>query len=236
MIGMPPSSSKCLFITGTDTGVGKTWVALALVHALRATGRRVGVMKPVAAGTQDSRRIDGAPTNADAVELLDACGLDLPYASVNPYLFDEAVAPHLVAAEQGVRIDPGRVVSCFESVAAGADVVVVEGAGGWLVPTGPDATMADLAAALHARVVLVVGLRLGCLNHASLTAASIRSHGLELVGWVANRLDPDMPRADGNIATLDARLDAPRIATLDWRPGADPSTLRNAFDIGDLYP
>ncbi len=227
-------ASKGIFITGTDTGVGKTFAAVALVHALRDAGLTVGVMKPVAAGTQGSRRIGGAPTNADAVELIEACGIDLPYATVNPYLFDEPVAPHLVAAEAGVTIDPAHVRACFDSIATRCDFVVVEGAGGWLVPAGPRTSMADLAVALDLSILLVVGMRLGCLSHALLTADSIRAHGLDLAGWVANRIDPAMPRADQNIEALDERLDARRVAILENAPTGDPGSCRNAFDIDAL--
>lgn len=194
--------TKGIFVTGTDTGVGKTVVAVALVHHLRRRGLRVGVMKPVAAG--------GSPRNEDAVALIEATGRDLDYDLVNPYFFDEPVAPHLIAERDGVHIDTARVKDCYDRIAADSDVVVVEGAGGWLVPTAPHASMADLALVLQLPVVLVVGLRLGCLNHALLTAEAVRSRGLELAGWVANSIEPVMLRREENIRSLDERLGAPR--------------------------
>lgn len=226
-------TAKGIFVTGTDTGVGKTFTAVGLVHALRDTGMTVGVMKPVAAGVVEPWP-DGRARNGDVVALLEACGLPLPYELVNPYLFDEPVAPHLLATEAGVTIDARHVRTCFDSIAGRCEFVVVEGAGGWLVPAGPDTTMADVASAIGVPVVLVVGMRLGCLNHALLTAESIRARGLHLAGWVANRVDPGMPRAEQNITALEHRLDAPRIATLDRSPAGDPASARNAFDIGAL--
>lgn len=215
------------FVTGTDTGVGKTRVALALVHALKQAGLKVGVMKPVAAGVEG--RSYGARANDDASALIEASGLSLPYQLVNPYLFDEPVAPHIVAAEQGVVIDPARVRAAFDEIASRCDTVVVEGAGGWLVPTGPDGTMADLAVALRLPVLLVVGVRLGCLNHALLTADSVRTRGLTLDGWVANCVDPDARRVDENIDALTRRLRAPRVATLPWSPHVAPDAVAAAF-------
>ena len=204
-----------LFITGTDTGVGKTRVAVALVHALRNAGLRVGVMKPVAAG--------GEKTNEDAVALIEACGRDLDYQLVNPYLFQPPVAPHLAAEDAGVEIGIDRIRDCHARIAADSDVVVVEGAGGWLVPAGPGLSMADIATQLEAAVVLVVGMRLGCLNHALLTADSVRAHGAPLVAWVANRIDPDMALADRNEAALAARLGVPLLGRVAYRPGGDPA-------------
>lgn len=218
---------KGFFVTGTDTGVGKTRVAVALVHALKGLGLRVGVMKPVAAGT-------AGPGNGDALELMEASGLGLPYELVNPYLFDAPVAPHLAAEDAGVVIDPARIVDAYAEIAAASDIVVVEGAGGWLVPAGPDSSMADIAAALGLPAVLVVGMRLGCLNHALLTAAALREHGPGLAGWVANHIDPGMALAERNEAALRARLGGPLLARLDWNPGETAAEAARRFDSGAL--
>lgn len=219
-------AATSLFITGTDTGVGKTRVAVALVHGLRNTGLRVGVMKPVAAG--------GEQTNEDAVALIEACGRDLDYRLVNPYLFPQPVAPHLAAEDAEVDIEIGRIRDCHARIAANSDVVVVEGAGGWLVPAGGALSMADIAVQLETSVVLVVGMRLGCLNHALLTAEAVRTHGVPLVGWVANRIDPDMALVDRNEATLAQRLRAPLLGCIAYRPGGDPADDAQSLDTTEL--
>ncbi|MCA1978258.1 MAG: dethiobiotin synthase [Thiobacillus sp.] len=196
-------SARGVFVTGTDTGVGKTRVAVALVHALRARGLRVAAMKPVAAGTEA-----GQP-NEDVAALRAAANVDAPLADINPYAFDPPIAPHIAAAQAGVVIDIERISAAYARLAARADAVVVEGAGGWRVPLSDAADMSDLAARLGLPVLLVVGLRLGCLNHALLSAESIRARGLAWAGWVGNRIDPAMACADENLAALRARLPGP---------------------------
>ncbi|KAB2320174.1 dethiobiotin synthase [Betaproteobacteria bacterium SCN1] len=196
-------SGRGYFVTGTDTGVGKTRVAVALIHALRARGLRVAAMKPVAAGAAP-----GA-LNGDVVALRAASNVEAPLAEVNPYAFGAAIAPHIAAEAAGVRIDIARIASAHARLAARADVVVVEGAGGWRVPLDADIDMADLVAHLGLPVVLVVGLRLGCLNHAMLTADAVRARGVPWAGWIANRIDPAMPYADANLRALHARLPGP---------------------------
>ena len=196
-------SGRGYFVTGTDTGVGKTRVAVALIHALRARGLRVAAMKPVAAGAAPGT------LNEDVVALRAASNVEAPLAELNPYAFDAAIAPHIAAEAAGIRIDIARIVAAHARLAARADVVVVEGAGGWRVPLGTDADMADLAAHLGLPVVLVVGLRLGCLNHAMLTAEAVRARGVPWAGWIANRIDPAMPYADANLRALRARLPGP---------------------------
>lgn len=198
------------FVTGTDTDVGKTVVAVGLLDAARRVGLSSIGLKPVAAGHDGER--DGVPCNADALALLDAATVTLEYAVVNPVLLERPMAPHLAAENEGVRIDATELAQhCRAAVAQPVDIVVVEGAGGWLVPLNEHETMADLVAELCMPVVLVVGMRLGCLNHALLTAADIRARGLVLAGWVANCIDPDMPGLPENIDTLRSRLDAPLI-------------------------
>jgi dethiobiotin synthetase len=196
-------TARGLFVTGTDTGVGKTRVAVALIHALRARGLRVAAMKPVSA--------DHAPgeLNEDVVALLQAANVAAEVRDVNPYAFAPAIAPHLAAQQAGVRIELDTIAAAYSRLAAKADVVVVEGAGGWRVPLNEREDMADLAQRLDLPVVLVVGLRLGCLNHALLTAESIANRHLPWAGWVGNHIDPSMVMAAENVAALNARLPGP---------------------------
>ena len=196
-------SARGLVVTGTDTGVGKTRVAVALIHALRAQGLRVAVMKPVAAGHAPGE------LNEDVAALLQATHATADLCDVNPYAFAEPVAPHIAAQLAGVRIELDVIAAAYFRLAAAADVVVVEGAGGWRVPLNEHDDMADLAQRLGLPVVLVVGLRLGCLNHALLTAESIAHRQLPWAGWVGNHVDPAMACQAENVATLHARLSGP---------------------------
>lgn len=220
------------FVTGTDTGVGKTWVAAGLLVALRARGVRAAGMKPVACGCEPAP--DGL-RNADA-RLLMHCGArpEPRYDLVNPYAFEPPVAPHLAAAAAGVTIDIGRVVACLDELARSADFVVAEGAGGLLVPLGRDETMVDLARALDLPVVLVVGIRLGCLNHALLTSAAILASGLSFAGWIASRVDPDTTLPDENIATLRAMIPAPHLGTVPHLPAFDGGIIAGHLDVDTL--
>jgi dethiobiotin synthetase len=213
-----------VFVTGTDTGVGKTRVALALLAQLAAAGRRVAAMKPVAAGGQMTSH---GLRNEDALDLAAAASVRLPYDWVNPCCLPLASSPHLAARAAGQTIDVDALVGAYGRIAARADCVVVEGAGGWLVPIGEPEhpgergpTMADLAAALRLPVLLVVGIRLGCLNHALLTADAIGASGLPFAGWVGSVLDPGFPGADDYVASLEARLPVPRLGTLPFDPAA----------------
>jgi dethiobiotin synthetase len=217
-----------LFVTGTDTEVGKTVVATALVRSLASPRLRVSVMKPVAAGTDPTP--DGL-RNADALALMAASNVQARYADVNPYCLDLPASPHIAAAKVGITIELARISRSFDRLAQGADLVVVEGAGGWHAPLNDRETMADIASWLDLPVLLVVGLRLGCLNHALLTAQAIQAKGLQLAGWVANYLNPGFAHAAENIATLEARLPAPLLATVPFQsqggaaPGARAATL-----------
>ena len=208
--------TRGIFVTGTDTGVGKTRVAVALLRGLAADGVRAIGMKPVAAGI-----LPGEARNADVTALIDAAGVAADVADINPYSYPQPIAPHLAAARQGTGIDMGIIAAAYARLAARSAAVVVEGAGGALTPLSERTDMLDIAARLGLPVLLVVGVRLGCLNHALLTAQAIRARGLELVGWVANRIDPAMPEAAANVATLARMLAAPLIADLAWRTGAD---------------
>lgn len=196
------------FVTGTDTEVGKTFVTCALLHVLRAAGVRAVGMKPVAAGT------DGDGRNDDVERLLAASPFAAPRALVNPYLFAPAIAPHIAAAEAGQAIDVEHIASAFAALRERADAVLVEGVGGFLVPLGEGVDSADLAERLALPVILVVGMRLGCINHALLTVEAIAARRLRLAGWVANRIDGQMPRFDENLAALSARIAAPLLGTI----------------------
>lgn len=190
-----------VFVTGTDTGVGKTWIAAALLRALVKAGWRAAGMKPVAAGFDASSR-----ANADVLALCAAANVDAPMAQCNPYAFAEPIAPHLAAEMAGVTIDLARIRDAYGLLGANADALVVEGAGGALVPLDARYDMLDIAVALRLPVLLVVGMRLGCLNHALLTALAVRRRGLVLRGWIANGLPPAMPHGRRNIAALTERI------------------------------
>ena len=207
-----------LFITGTDTGVGKTLVSAALLHALARHHPRVVGMKPVAAGTE---LIDGVAANDDVLALRAASSCRVPPELDNPVLLPDPVSPHIAAARAGVRIAIPHLVACHRALAQRADAVVVEGAGGFQVPLSATETGADLAQALGLPVVLVVGLRLGCLNHALLTAESIRARGLTLAGWVANHVDPAMLAQQDHIDFLQQRLQAPLLASIPYMSPPD---------------
>jgi dethiobiotin synthetase len=192
-----------VFVAGTDTGVGKTHVAVALLRRLAATGQRAAGMKPVAAGavlTANGLR------NDDALALAAAAGVALPYGLVNPVCLPLATSPHLAARAAGRPIGIPAIVRAYAEIATRADVVVVEGAGGWRAPIGDRETMEDVAIALGLPVLLVVGLRLGCINHTLLTADAIRRSGLELAGWIANPIDPSFAAAADTTEAIAERL------------------------------
>ncbi len=206
-------SARGFFVTGTDTGVGKTLVTAALLRRLRAGGISVAGMKPVAAGAMDGPE---GRANDDALLLQSESSVRHPYALVNPWLLEAAVAPHIAAAEAGIAIDTSRIVAAHRALAGLAQVVFAEGAGGFLVPLDERASFADLPRLLGMAVILVVGLRLGCLNHAFLSAEAIAARGLEFAGWVGNGIDPTFARRDANLQTLRARLPAPCLGIIPW--------------------
>ena len=210
------------FVTGTATGVGKTLVSTGLLHALAPHHRRVVGMKPVAAGVVPWGE-DWA--SEDAIALRSASTLAVAPELDNPVLLLDPLSPHIAAERAGVQIDIAAIVRSYQALAAEADAVVVEGAGGFHVPLTDTQTGADLAQALALPGVLVVGLRLGCLSHALLTAEAIRARGLVLVGWVANRVDPEMEAADENIAYLRARLGVPLLAEVPYQDLPDARSL-----------
>jgi dethiobiotin synthetase len=210
-----------LFITGTDTGVGKTVVACGLVRGFTACGVRAAVMKPVASGSLVTPR---GLRNDDAVALLGACELDLAYEDVNPYCFEPAISPHIAADEAGIPIDLDVIGEKRRRLAGRGDLVVAEGAGGWLAPLGPNLTMADLARSLALPVLLVVGVRLGCLNHAALTHRAIGASGVAFAGWAASLIDPGMARLPENLQSLARIFGTPPLALVPHAP-QDLATL-----------
>ena len=225
--------SRGFFVTGTDTGVGKTRVSAGLIAALRGQGLRVAGMKPVASGCTAT---PAGLRNDDALALMAATGLDVPYGRINPYAFAPAIAPHLAAADVGVTIRFDAITQAFGELVGEADWVVVEGVGGWRVPLGPDGDVADLAMRLNLPVVLVVGLRLGCLNHAALTAADIRRCGLPLAGWVGNEVDAGVERRADTLEALRAILPEPNLGVLAHAPGASPESVARGLDLTRLLP
>ena len=194
-----------LFVTGTDTEIGKTFVSAALLRAFTHAGLRAAALKPVAAGAYER---DGVWHNEDADQLDAAASVLLPPEIRTPFLLKEPAAPHIAAALEGVTLDMARIVDCYEAACERADAIVVEGVGGFRVPLTATEDTADLAVALGLPVVLVVGMRLGCISHALLTAEAIGARGLKLAGWVANRIDPAMTFPEDNIAALRERLSA----------------------------
>lgn len=214
--------SSSWFVTGTDTGVGKTLVSVALLHAARARGLSTLGLKPVSAGCYDEA---GQSVNEDAWALLQASSVAADYTTVNPVALLEPMAPHIAAAREGraAELQLGPLVAHCKPLLQQADLTLVEGAGGWLVPLDATSTLADLAARLDCGVILVVGMRLGCINHALLTAAAVQASGLRLAGWVANHVDPAMSVPDENVATLTERLPAPLLGRVPWLDDADPA-------------
>jgi dethiobiotin synthetase len=204
------------FVTGTDTGVGKTRISVGLMSVLQSQGHVVTGMKPVATGCQPT---PAGLVNDDALQLQAQASFTVPYNLVNPYAFEPAIAPHLAADAANVCIEVGVIRRALGQLTEAADRVVVEGVGGWLVPINATETMADVAAAMGLPVVMVVGVRLGCLNHALLTAAAIEASALPFAGWIANRLDPACEAADENIAALSGRLGAPLLGEVPYEEG-----------------
>ena len=219
------------FITGTDTGVGKTRIAVTLLVALARIGEHAVGMKPVASGCRETA---AGLRSEDAEQLLGASGVLANYSDVNPYAFAPACAPHLAARESGVDIRQERIMECFRRLAQKAPRVVVEGVGGWKVPLGERLTMADIARALRLPAILVVGMRLGCLNHALLTAEAIRREGVPLAGWIANQIESDMTRVDENISTLADHIDAPMLAAFPYRQNRMANKSLPVFPVEKL--
>ncbi|RFC37033.1 MAG: dethiobiotin synthetase [Candidatus Nitrotoga sp. SPKER] len=213
------------FITGTDTGVGKTLISCALLYAFAAQGQRVVGMKPVAVGCDDNGH------NQDVKQLQAASNVLVSYGQINPYSFLDPIAPHIAAQNAGVRIDFARILTSYYELASQADVVIIEGAGGFRVPLNNKQDIADLAVQLGLSVILVVGMRLGCLNHALLTASAIEACGLKCAGWVANVLDADMLALQPNIEALQQRLAAPLLGVVPWQSQPQPDAKMMALKL-----
>jgi dethiobiotin synthetase len=223
--------TRSWFIAGTDTAVGKTLVAVALLHAARARGLSTLGLKPVAAGCIE---LDDQYVNDDAWALQQASSIKPDYPLVNPVALQEPMAPHIAANREGRTLELQPLVTHCKPLLTQTDFCVVEGAGGWQVPLNATETMADLATALNCDVILVVGMRLGCINHALLTAAAIRACGLRLSGWVANHVDPDMIVPAENVATLVERLDAPLLGRIPALTAPTPQAAATYLDLEPL--
>jgi dethiobiotin synthetase len=206
---------QAFFITGTDTDAGKTYVACKLIQQYVAQGFKVIGMKPVAAGTEF---VDGAWVNDDVLKLEAASNVKAPRELINPYSLNPAIAPHIAAEKVGVEIKISVIKEAFEALSKLADIVVVEGAGGFLVPLNDKESIADLAVALDIPVILVVGMKLGCINHSLLTLEAIKARNLTLHGWVANKIAPDMACYDENIATITQKMQLNCLANYLYKP------------------
>ena len=217
------------FITGTDTDVGKTYVSCALLQAATAYGLTTAAVKPLAAGGIKTK--DGLQ-NEDALLLQKNCSLSLSYQEVNPLCLEQAIAPHIAAQQAGISLQAGLLAEhCRSVLEKGADLTLIEGAGGWLVPLNDREFVGNIVSALNIPVILVVGMRLGCLNHALLTVRALQSDGVRLHGWNANQLDPHMPAYHENLNTLQSMIEAPLLAVLPWNPdGAD-----GALNPGNIF-
>ena len=217
-----------LYVTGTDTGIGKTLASCALLHALRGHGLRAVGMKPVASGCE---RVDGEWKNADALALQAAGGAGIAYADINPFALEHPLAPELAAREAGVEVALEPILAAHARLAQQADALIVEGVGGWAAPLSATLMQADLVRALQLPVLLVVGLRLGCLNHALLSARAIAADGLHLAGWIASHVDPAMERVEDNLAMLRKRMPAMCWGVLPHAPDADPVAMARHLRI-----
>lgn len=225
------SSPRAFFVTGTDTGVGKTFAACSMLEAARRQGMSTAAVKPVAAGVIDSPQ---GPVNEDVLALSGYCSMSLPVSLINPVCFDEPIAPHIAALGTGRHLDADDLAqACKKVLAKGADFTLIEGAGGWKVPLNDTETLADLATLLSIPVVLVVGMRLGCLNHALLTARAIEDDGLQLAGWIANEPGPRMDCYQENLTTLEKLLKAPLIGEIPF--GQQPEDIAGSLAMDLLF-
>jgi dethiobiotin synthetase len=225
------SAKFSCFVTGTDTEIGKTLIASTLVYALAARGVRAAGMKPIAAGAEWH---DHAWHNEDVDAHIAAGNVALPVELITPYLMRTPASPHIAAALDNVAIDAARILDCYRQIAQQTDAVVVEGVGGFRVPLADHFDTADLAVQFGLPVVLVVGLRLGCINHALLTAEAIAARGLTLAGWVANTVDATMQYAAENVAALTARLSAPLLGLVPYMQPVDAAQAARHLDLSCL--
>lgn len=224
--------TQSYFVAGTDTEVGKTFIACALLQAARGQGLSTAAVKPVAAGCDDT---PAGPRNSDALQLQQAMTLDLPYEQVNPVALTPAIAPHIAAARVDRQLSAARLAGfCRGVMTQRCDLVLIEGAGGWRVPLNRREKLSDVARALNLGVILVVGMRLGCLNHALLTAEAIDRDGLQVSGWVANRVEPDMAAYRENLETLHQSLPYPCLGAVPHLDSGDPAVAAEYLDIQKL--
>jgi len=225
-------AKKTYFVTGTDTDAGKTLMACGLLEKARQQGLTTAAIKPVAAGcevTEEGLR------NSDALLLQDAMTLELPYDQVNPVAFEPPVAPHIAAMNEGKRMSVSRLSGFCRGLGVQVcDFALVEGAGGWRVPLNPTETLADLAIDLQVPVILVVGMKLGCINHALLTAEAITRDGLKIAGWIANRVDPEMGVYEENLLTLKALMRAPLLGEVPFLVEANKSAAAKYLSVDAL--
>jgi dethiobiotin synthetase len=210
---------QAYFVIGTDTSVGKTYVASALIKHFANQDKKTVGMKPIASGCELSKYgiWTGQLVNDDVVALYEAGNVPAPLELINPYHFESAIAPHIAAQKVGIDIDLDVIARSYHALAELVDVVVVEGAGGFLVPINAQQTLADLVVKLDLPIILVVGMRLGCINHALLTVEAIKARGLKLAGWVANQIEPNMSMFEENLASLQQRIDAPCLSVVGWQ-------------------
>ena len=217
-----------LYVTGTDTGIGKTLASSTLLHALRGHGLRVAGMKPVASGCE---RIDDQWRNEDALALQRASETGIRYDDINPFALEHPLAPELAARDAGIEVALPPILAAHARLAAQVDALVVEGVGGWEAPLSATLMQADLVRALRLPVLLVVGLRLGCLSHALLSARAVTADGAHLAGWIGSHVDPAMERVDDNLQMLRRRLPAPCWGVLPHAPDADPAAMARHLRI-----
>jgi len=219
---------KGYFITGTDTSIGKSWCAAALIWKLRQQGYTVTGMKPIASGCVETAE---GLRNEDALLLQQLSSIPMPYDEINPYAFEPAIAPHIAAKQAGIHIDLDVIKQHFKTLSTHSDFTVVEGVGGWQVPLNNQQTIADLAITLELPVIMVVGLRLGCINHALLTANQIQQSGSHLAGWIANSIEPDMSEQLSNIETLRDMISAPLLGTTPYLKQFDQQQMADAINL-----
>ena len=223
---------KCFFVTGTDTEVGKTLVTQALMKATVESGRKVVGYKPVASGCV---LLEGELKNSDALTLQANSSIPLPYTMHNPYAFAPAIAPHIAAAQANESISLSRLSEGLAQLKATAvDCIFVEGAGGWRLPINERQYLSDWAKVEHLPVILVVGARLGCINHALLTLEAIRHDGLVVAGWVLNHIDPQMSEFEANVAALKLRINAPLLGEIPWLGAEVSESVHNFIDVSPL--
>ena len=222
---------RACFLTGTDTGIGKTWVTLGLMSALRAKGQKVVGMKPVASGCRQTK---AGLRNEDAESICQASTPAVSYDLVNPYAFEEPVAPHAAAEKAGVEISIPQIQAAYHQLCKLADVVVVEGVGGWRVPLSRDQGLVDLVKAIDVPVILVVGLKLGCINHALLSCESLVRDNIQLLGWVANQVEADYPFLNSTMQVLRSEIPAPLLGQVPYLNVLDVEEIGQSLQCPDL--